>query len=156
MVLTVAAQLKDLLKSVPEKLKEFSQEEMIRPRAKGKWSRVQILGHLCDSAINNLTRFIQVQYLPEPLSIFPYNQDVWVTSQHYSDTAIDEVIILWASLNRSIIRVISNLPKDKIAQTCILPNGNRVTLEWLIEDYLQHMRHHLQQIFQEVKNTTVS
>lgn len=147
MVLEVVAQVEELLKSVPVKLKEFSQEEIVRPLAVGKWSRVQILGHLCDSAIHNLTRFIQAQYLPQPLALISYNQDIWVSSQHYLETPVDEVLTLWTSLNRAIIRVLSNLPKEQLLQTCMLTNGDIVTLEWLIDDYLQHMNHHVKQMF---------
>ncbi|OFW75589.1 MAG: metal-dependent hydrolase [Alicyclobacillus sp. RIFOXYA1_FULL_53_8] len=143
----VVEQLEELLKSVPRQLRELSNEDLVNPRSTGKWSRLQILGHLCDSAVNNLGRFIQAQYQPEPLAIVSYNQEVWVSSQHYGETPIDEVLTLWLSLNRSIVRVISSLPGDVLSQTCKLSSGDIVTLEWLIDDYLQHMKHHLQQIF---------
>jgi hypothetical protein len=152
MVLTVVRKLEELLQSVPEKLKEFSQEEIVSPRSTGKWSRLQILGHLCDSAINNVTRFIQSQHLPEPVTLIPYNQDVWVASQHYGDISVDEVLTLWVSLNRSIVRVLSYLPQEFYSNTYTLTSGDIVTLEWLVNDYSEHMNHHLEQIFPDFNN----
>jgi hypothetical protein len=156
MILNVVAQLEELLQSVPEKLNELSHEEIVKPRSVRKWSRLQILGHFCDSAINNLTRFIQAQYLPEPLTLIQYNQDVWVSSQHYCDTSKDEVLTLWVSLNRSIVRVLSNLPNELYSKTYTLTSGDIVTLEWLVDDYLEHMNHHLHQLFPDFYNTTGS
>ena len=109
MVLNVITQLEKYIKSVPDKLKELRPDEVINPRALGKW----------------------------------------VDSQGYFDASIDEILSLWISLNRSIVRVISRLPREKYFYTCVTSNGDVVTLEWLISDYLQHMEHHLQQIFME-------
>ncbi|WP_409344383.1 hypothetical protein [Paenibacillus sp. MBLB4367] len=65
-------ELENLLQAVPQKIREFTGDELARPISEGKWSRLQLLGHLCDSAINNLSRFIQLQYQQEPLLIIPY------------------------------------------------------------------------------------
>ncbi|MFM9277448.1 hypothetical protein [Paenibacillus jiagnxiensis] len=71
-----------------------------------------------------------------------------MAKQNYEQTSIDEIINLWVSLNRSIVRVIASLPRETaLSLTVKLPNGEIKTLEWLIEDYLQHMKHHLKQIF---------
>lgn len=148
MALSTVSELKDFIELVPAKLQELSKESMAVPRAAGKWSNLQILGHLCDSAVNNLARFIQAQYMPGPLTITPYDQNEWVAKQNYEHASIDEIISLWVSLNRSIVRVIGDLPSDTVQSLTVkLPNGEIETLEWLIEDYLQHMKHHLKQIF---------
>ena len=75
MVSNVVIPLEKYIASVRDKLKELTPYEIIIPRETGKWSRLQILGHLCDSAMNNLTRFIQAQSQPEPLAIVPYYAD---------------------------------------------------------------------------------
>jgi hypothetical protein len=147
--MNTVSNLEALLQSVPERFRKFTHDEIVQPRSKGKWSRLQILGHLCDSAINNLTRFIHMQYQSEPLLIAPYNQDIWVKTQQYLDAPLEDVMELWLSLNQSIVRVISNLPETSLSRTCQLPDGNVVTLEWLFNDYIVHMNHHFLQIFQD-------
>lgn len=145
------AQLEQWIRVIPNKLKAFPEESMVHPRAVGKWSNLQILGHLCDSAINNLTRFIQVQYAPEPMHIIPYDQDKWVAAQRYSDVTVEEVISLWVSLNHSLVRVLTSLPADLPAsRAIILPSGEQRSVEWLITDYVEHMKHHLNQISAEL------
>ncbi|CAM3485775.1 DinB family protein [Paenibacillus lupini] len=144
---SVVTHLEKLIKAIPDKLKAWPEERMVTPRAVGKWSNLQILGHLCDSAINNLTRMIQAQSASEPLAITPYNQDKWVEAQRYADASVNEIITLWASLNSALIRVITAVPENLIrAKQIRLTSGEQHTLEWLISDYLEHMKHHLHQI----------
>lgn len=146
-MMKIVSEMESLLQSVPQRFRELAHDEIVRPRSEGKWSRLQILGHLCDSAINNVSRFIRFQYESEPLLIIPYNQEVWVETQQYADAPVEDVLGLWLSLNKSIVRVISSLPEAGLSRTCRLPDGNVVTLEWLIQDYVEHMNHHLRQIF---------
>lgn len=53
------------------------------------------------------------------------------------------MINLWVSLNKKIIYVIKNIPNEKLALQCGFENNQLVTLHWLIQDYLEHMEHHL-------------
>ncbi|MFI8494904.1 DinB family protein [Peribacillus butanolivorans] len=113
-----------------------------------KWSKKEILGHLCDSAINNLERFIKIQYEEQPFALTPYNQDQWVDIQDYQDISIEEIINLWCGLNKKIIKIIDKTPYEKLAYQCDIGNNQMKTLEWLIQDYLEHMEHHLKnQVF---------
>ncbi|MFJ7914312.1 MULTISPECIES: hypothetical protein [unclassified Lysinibacillus] len=50
-------------------------------------------------------------------------------------------------LNKKIIYVIKNIPNEKLALQCGFENNQLITLQWLIQDYLEHMEHHLKQIF---------
>ncbi|WP_232697187.1 DinB family protein [Brevibacillus daliensis] len=149
MIMNTVSNLEALLQSVPRRFRKFDHDEIIQPRPEGKWSRLQILGHLCDSAINNLSRFIQLQCQIEPLVIIPYNQEIWVEAQQYIDAPSEDVIALWLSLNQSVVRVISNLSDTNLSRTCQLPDGSVVTLAWLIQDYYEHMEHHLRQVFSD-------
>ncbi|MFC4098894.1 DinB family protein [Paenibacillus xanthanilyticus] len=146
MALNATAQLEAFLALVPAAIADLSVEAMVTPPHPGKWSRLQILGHLCDSALHNLTRFVHVQHRPEPLQLQPYNQDEWVAAQRYADAPIEEIIALWVSLNRSIVRMIAHLPDEVTARTVRLPSGETQTLAWLITDYVAHLKHHLRQI----------
>ena len=131
------------INKVPEEFRQMSEIEISQRPAPQKWSKKEILGHLCDSAINNLERFIKIQYEKEPLVLTPYDQVHWVKIQGYQELPFDEVINLWVSLNKKIIHVIKNIPNEKLALQCGFENNQLVTLQWLIHDYLEHMEHHL-------------
>lgn len=80
-----------------------------------------------------------------------YDQNQWVRLQHYQLAPITGIIPFWIYLNKSILRIISAIPQEKCTTVCILPNGDTVTLQWLVSDYLTHMEHHLQQMAENLK-----
>lgn len=144
-----------LLNEVPGKVKSIDSEKLSGKPAPDKWSRKEILGHLCDSAINNLSRFIRAQFEPEPFELVPYAQNEWVELNHYQEMDIEAVLSYWVTLNRQIVHVVSKIPEDKLAVICDLGNAAfregeiEKNLLWLIEDYLIHMEYHLKQIIEE-------
>jgi uncharacterized damage-inducible protein DinB len=137
--------LAELINFVKERYEQLSPEELLQPPAPGKWSRQQVLGHLIDSAINNLKRFTEAQFKDQPYEIIGYSQDELVATNNYQQLPIQHLLGLWQSLNRQIIYVIQNIPAEKLAYK-VNPQYNQTgtqTLEWLICDYVAHMQHHL-------------
>ena len=147
MIQPAISELQRLLTAVPEAFARLDTAEITAPRPEGKWSKLQLLGHLCDSAVNNLSRFIKVQYEPQPLQLALYNQNEWMAAQQYAGAPREETVALWLSLNQSVLRVISGLSPAQLELVFQRETGETVTLHWLIEDYLAHMKHHLGQIF---------
>src|SRR3954453_9968719 len=88
----------------------------LRPRP-GKWSKNEVLGHLIDSAQNNLRRFITVQYETEPPHIV-YDQDFWVSANDYSQVSKQDLISLWRLLNERIACVLEKLPASNLGKLC--------------------------------------
>lgn len=131
------------IRDLPEAFGQMSGEEIENRPLPHKWSKKEILGHLCDSAINNMSRFIKMQYDEPPYRIESYNQDRWVSLQHYQDRPLDEIMNLFCALNKQIINIIITIPKEKLANPCVLADQRHETLEWLIHDYVEHMEHHI-------------
>ena len=145
------SRLSQIIEALPLELEAVSESALASRPSPNKWSSKEIMGHLCDSAIHNLSRFINAQMEESPFSVQKYDQDQWVRLQHYQLTPITDIIPFWIYLNKSILRVISAIPEEKCASMCTLPNGDTVTLQWLVSDYLSHMEHHLQQIAENTK-----
>ncbi len=127
----------------------------LRP-ATDKWSAREIMGHLIDSAANNHRRFVQAQF-SEDLVSPGYDQDAWVRAQNYRVASWPSLISLWKSYNLHIIHLVSQIPEeillkrrynhslDKIAWKTV-PKNKPVTLQYFINDYIEHMNHHINQI----------
>jgi hypothetical protein len=111
-----------------------------------KWSKKELLGHLVDSAVNNIRRLV-VGQSEQGVKII-YHQDEWVNYQNYQEAATAEVIMLWKLLNYQISGVIENIPEEKLQNTCDTGKGKieMHTLSFFIDDYLVHLKYHLNQI----------
>lgn len=135
--------LEQLTSEVPVKFQSIPQDEInIKPKPE-KWSKKEILGHLCDSCFNNLHRIIRVQYEDTPFMI--YNQDEWVKNQNYQNRDIEEILDLWVSLHKQFIHALKNFPEEHLRS--MLDWGDEVKAQFVITDYLDHHHHHLKQIF---------
>jgi hypothetical protein len=145
----VANRLQKNINEVPAKFLSFTEEILRKERSQGKWSRKEILGHLVDSASNNHHRFVKSQFEKEPFSIVPYEQEDWVRVQKYNEVDSKYLVELWKIYNQHIHWIISNYPEEKLSIKCRSIDG-RETAEnvfLLIKDYVDHMDHHLEQIF---------
>lgn len=145
----IIIQLTTYINQIPTQVLEIEAEELVRKPAPGKWSKKEIVGHLVDSAVNNLKRFSESQILPQPYKMIPYQQDELVIINRYNDLPADHILLLWKTLNQQIVYVMSNIPTEKLAYTLITTTGEPVTLEYWALDYLRHMEHHFKQIFGE-------
>jgi hypothetical protein len=112
----------------------------------GKWSNKEIIGHLCDSAQINLQRFVRCTY-QENFKLV-YDQEEWVKAQHYQDMKVADLLQLWRLLNLQIARVLDNYPAGRLQAKC--DNSKQEvslhTVEWLAQDYVEHLKHHLNQV----------
>ena len=141
------------------RLNALSEEEASRPRAENKWSAKQIIGHLIDSAANNHRRFVLAQ-LTDHLAFEGYAQNDWVRVQHYEDEPWAQLVALWQAYNLHILHVMTHADAVKLQTPCTQHTLDRiawqtvsqtepVTLEYLMRDYIGHLKHHLRQIFDE-------
>ena len=131
-----------------DRLVKFSDAESAKPLSDGKWSRKELIGHLIDSASNNHQRFVRAQ-IDESHSFPGYEQESWVSRQGYKNEEWENLTLLWKSYNQHLVHVISHIPDDKLSLSCTVANSEPVTLGFIVEDYVRHMKHHLNQILGE-------
>lgn len=111
----------------------------------GKWTRLEILGHLVDSALNNHQRIVRA--IADGGVVWPgYDQDAMVRVQQFATERPELVIGLWEHLNLHLARLIETISEDRQDAVCVIGGGEPVSLAFLADDYLRHMRHHLRQI----------
>ncbi len=133
-----------IVKEYPERFKNIPEAKFSFKPSPQKWSKKEILGHLIDSAANNHQRFIRVQFEDKPE--ISYDQDMWVFYNHYNDIPSEQLIHFWAAYNLQLIEVMKRLPSENLLRECKMRDGNHLTLDYLVNDYVVHLQHHLNQI----------
>ena len=150
----IVKELQEIISIYGKKLKTINAGEFIAKPHPKKWSKKEVLGHLIDSAHNNLRRFIVGQYESDPHIV--YDQDFWVSANDYQHMADADVLELWRMVNERIIASLKIMPADHYDRTC--NTGKEIasihSLQWLAEDYVKHMKHHLNQILPGSFNVT--
>jgi hypothetical protein len=141
----VADELLAAVEASLARLRLYDESAASRRPAAGRWSRKEILGHLIDSAANNHQRFVRGQEA-DPRMLPPYAQEHWVRVQAYQDAPWDELIDLWGLYNRHLSRVVRLLPAATLAVQVRIGANEPVTVGYLAEDYVAHLKHHLRQI----------
>ncbi len=142
---SATAEFRNILAGAPETLSRFTESEAAAPTAPGRWSRKEILGHLLDSAANNHHRFVRAQ-IQDELTMPGYAQEAWVSTQHYQDRSWSELLAFWISYNRHLLHLMDTAPEDRRRNPCRIAGGDPVTLEFLMIDYVSHLKHHLEQM----------
>jgi len=147
----LSEQLSAVIRSAVPWLVTLSNAEASLPEREGKWSTKEVLGHLTDSAVNNLARIVRLQITPEAMPA--YAQDAWVRLQHYQQREWSEVLGLWFALNEHLVWTIRHIPQPTLALPGVVAGGP-VTLGYLIEDYIAHMEHHFRALREWVPQTS--
>lgn len=144
---TVTTELRDLVEQYAVHFLLYSEEDLTYKAAPDRWSKKEVIGHLCDSAQNNLQRFVRGQYYAEPPHIV-YHQNEWVELAHYQQYDNKQLVNLWAALNLHIAWVLDHMSVANYGKLVDTGKGEKElhALEWLAKDYVSHLQHHLRQI----------
>ena len=133
-----------LAASIPE-LVAITDQRAAEPHAAGKWSRKEVIGHLIDSASNNHQRFVRGAETHG--GEFPgYAQEFCVRVQRPNDVPWTLLVELWASYNRYLAHVIASLPSEAADYPMEVGGGPVVDLLWIAVDYVEHLKHHVNQL----------
>jgi hypothetical protein len=116
-----------------------------RPNGPASWSPKQELGHLIDSAANNHMRFVGAA-LESKYEGPGYAQNDWVEIHAYQEISWEALTGFWFRYNVLLVMVIARIPRDRFETPCIIGESAPVPLGFVIEDYILHMRHHLDHI----------
>jgi hypothetical protein len=138
--------LRHLCQTIPSHLRAIPEADFATAPASGKWSKKQIIGHLIDSAANNHQRFVRAQFEYEPS--IAYDQEQWNVHGYYNLINSAQIINMWEAYNRQLAALLSHVPAGKL-QNKVRVGSDSFTLQFLAEDYVTHMEHHLRQVVGE-------
>ena len=137
--------------AVPRLLALDAHDQRPAPQA---WAPAETIGHLVDSAANNHGRFVRAAG-GGGMVFEGYDQEGWVQAGRYRHADWRDLVSLWDLYNRQLALVIDGIPDsvldrphadhslDRTAWQRV-PGDQPATLRALVEDYVDHLRHHLE------------
>ena len=135
-------QLQSIIDNYTPQLQSLHEDIWSHKPNPAKWSKKEILGHLIDSAQNNIRRFIVAQYEDNPK--ITYAQDTWVAAANYQNYITKDLVELWILINKHTCMILKNIPagiEERLSET-----SEPHTIKWLAADYNKHLLHHLHQV----------
>jgi len=143
--------MRALLGFAPERLKKLPEHQVESKSSYSAWSAKEELGHLLDSAANNHQRIVRAQ-VENGLKMPGYDQNRWVEINNYQQRDWKELIELWQALNRQLLAAAESVPDSAWSHNLTIGEGAPVTLQFVFDDYVRHMVHHLEHIGIEVND----
>jgi len=138
----IADELNSIVDKYLASLQSIDEAELNFKPLPAKWSKKEILGHLIDSAQNNVRRFVVAQYEEKPKIV--YNQDKWVALSDYQHYDPQRLVQLWWLINKHICHILANTSAEMAERECQTEDAHN--LRWLATDYIKHLKHHLHQV----------
>jgi nitroreductase len=139
------AALRGLLDDAPQRLSWIADDQASAKPTAASWSIKEELGHLIDSAANNHERLVLVQIQDNP-SLAGYDQSGWVNAHQYRNKDWQWMIESWAAMNSLLLSVAESAPLASWSRPCRIGDSGPLTLEFVLNDYVDHMVRHLRHI----------
>jgi hypothetical protein len=151
-----AGRLADALRRATPALLALDDQATTRRPAPGKWSPREIIGHLVDSASNNHQRCVRMRERDDRV-VEGDDQDAGVSAQRSQEAPWVALVVLGSSYNRHLARLMAATPavdrerartQHNLHQRAYrrVPADRAVTLDYFMNDYVDHLEHHLAQV----------
>jgi hypothetical protein len=161
-----AAELVAVVEEASNRLHQVPSEAAARRPSAEDWSIQEVIGHLIDSALNNQRRFVLAQWTSD-LIVSGYDPDAWVATQRYREAPWPGLVDLWRELNLHVARTMTSIPVDVRMQERRehnldeiafhpVPTDRPTTLDYLMRDYVVHLKHHLAEIWAMQESITAT
>ncbi len=112
-----------------------------RPIA-GRWSTIEVVGHLSGVELYYTERIERTIALEHPL-LLSVDERPYPSKLGYQSLDLAEELDLFSSLRRHASRVLRSLPEDAWQRTAVHSQTGVLTLRQLVFHAVRHLRHHL-------------
>jgi hypothetical protein len=143
-----AQQLREIIAHTFPLLEALSENALTAKPAPDKWSKKEILGHLIDSANNNQQKFVRMMRQAH-LDFVGYEQNHWVAAQQYQSADWSKMLHFWKFINLHLAHLIENVAITDLKNTISINGEGPFSLEFIMKDYNEHLKHHLHQLLPE-------
>jgi hypothetical protein len=132
----------DAIGAFPGELKAaLGASELDKPYRDGGWTARQVVHHLADSHMNAFIRF-RLALTEDNPTVKPYNEAEW---SKLVDAQLDPQLSVQIldGLHQRWHRMLEAMSENDFARTAVHPDHGPITVDWLLQLYAWHGRHHI-------------
>jgi hypothetical protein len=136
----------DTIGSLPAEMRaaaaSLSATQLETPYREGGWTARQVIHHVADSHMNAYIRF-KLTLTEDTPPLKPYEETMWaeLVDGRTGDPAVSLGIL--DGVHHRLHRLLTTLDAEAFARTAHHPQHGAVTLDWLLQLYAWHGRHHI-------------
>ena len=123
----------------------LAEYQLDTPYREGGWTVRQVVHHVADSHMNAYIR-MRFAITEDKPTVKPYDENVWATLPDAKTGPIDMSLSLLDGMHARWTMLLRSLSAAQFARVWIHPEHGERTVDWLVELYSWHCRHHVAHI----------
>ncbi|MEP7347348.1 MAG: YfiT family bacillithiol transferase [Gemmatimonadaceae bacterium] len=120
----------------------LTREQLETPYRPSGWTVRQVVHHVVDSHLNAYTR-LRLALTEERPTIRPYDESLWAELVDARSMDVEVSLTLLEALHSRFVTLLSSLADSDWQRRYVHPESGDHTVDYLLEMYAWHGRHHL-------------
>jgi len=136
------AAIRDAPAAIRDALKGMTDAQLNTPYRPGGWTARQVAHHVPESHMNAYIRF-KLALTEENPTIKPYKEDAWSSLPDVSREPVETSVVLLEALHKRWVTLLETMKPADFERPFFHPQqGKQLTLDWLLQLYAWHGKHH--------------
>ncbi len=120
----------------------LTREDLIARPGPGKWSILELVIHVSDSDFVGADRMKRVIAEENP-PLIGFDENLWIARHFPHEQSLEDAVLLFELGRRQMSRILAQLPEADFSRTGIHNERGPLTLENLVQTFVDHLEHHL-------------
>jgi len=138
---TLIGQIADTPRAMRAAVAGLGDKQLDTPYRPDGWTVRQVVHHVPDSHMNAYVRF-KLALTEDNPTIRPYDEAAWARVADTARTPVDVSLTLLDSLHTRWVVLLESLADTDFARRLVHPDRGPITLDWMLQLYAWHGRHH--------------
>jgi hypothetical protein len=149
------AQIHALPETLKQTLAALPPGALDTPYRDGGWTARQVVHHLADSHLNAYFR-VKLALTEDTPAIKTYEEQLWAELPDAKHTDPAASLLILEGVHNRLATVLESLTPDQFARPATHPQWGRITVDFLVQMYAWHCRHHVAHIRQSAERASLA
>jgi hypothetical protein len=139
------AQIEALPRDLRDALAALPASAIDTPYRPGGWTARQVVHHFADSHVNAYMR-IKLALTEDSPTIKTYEEQIWAELPDGRTADVAPSLSIVDGVHQRLSILLNSLSTEQFGRTAKHPQWGSITVDWLLQMYAWHCRHHLAHI----------